>query len=718
MRAQEISRADLTGLVMLAYLVGAMLSVHFDFPVLPHNDFVQFAQPARAYLDFRMPDSFKIMPAYPLAIALVSCFGLPDAFLVRATEIVSHASALVFLVFFWLLARRFLPVTWPLAMLFVVVNPYFLELSLQTLMEMFLLASVTISFWAFSRRSNGAFLLSAIASLTRYDSVFLIPAFSLIRFWEAGRKRCYLVFGALAGLGCLGWVIASARYSKVVNPYIEEILDPTREFAGPALLRMLIRMLIGRPADGWSPLTIWEWLIAGSLAALILAGLVRLWQRDRGLAAAMAGFVITYFSIHAVFKAALSRYNFPLIPYLLLLLFAAVEPAGKPEPERISRVFSAILAGLGLAGFFLTRGLVREPHVLALWLFAIVWAAVFFVSRTGPGTMRLLRATSLWAAVLLCLWPHLMIWEASFIEMRGRFSEFVAAYRWVRSECRPGDRVLMVTPWYLTARYPRAELQNFVSTQELQSDDVWGFLNECRVLGLDYVVWLSYLRDFQRTDYFHRETRGYLLNEAGLGTPVSRPGFELVRIVEECPGHYAFIYRFRPEQLGSQEFSWFDANQADRTPGFRGQGWSPGLDGPPGRRGLWGLGPSSTFNLSLGDHPGGGVLYFTAFPMAGPGLPAQTVEVSVNGRRVGLVELARQERTYPVALPPGAVCRGRNEFRLGYRFSAVPKDLGIGTDVRSLSALFKKIYFLPGRPDLPLEASELAAESSVHRRQD
>jgi len=698
---------DLAGCVLLAYLVGAMLSLHFDFPVLPHNDFVQFAQPARAYLEFRMPDSFKIMPAYPLAIALVSRVGLPDEFLVQAAEVVSHISTLVFLAFFWSLAKRWLPVTWPLALLYVVVNPYFLELSLQTLMEMFLLAGVTAGLWAFSRRSNGAFLISAVTGLTRYDSVFLIPLFGLIRFCESGRKRCYLVFGALAGLGCVAWVIASARYSKVVNPYVEEILDPTREFAGPSLLRMLGRMLVGLPADGWCPLSVWEWLVVGPLALLILFGAVRLWRRDRGLAVAMAGFVVTYFSIHAAFKAALARYNFPLLPFLILLLFLAVEPARRRAPARFSRALAAFLAGLGLAACLLAREVIREPHILALWLFGVAWVTLYTVSRTGPGTWSRLRAAALWVAVLLCLWPHLRIWERSFVEMRGRFSEFVAAYRWVRSECRPADRVLMVTPWYLTARYPQAEMQNFVSTQVLQSDDAWGFVSECRVLGVDYVVWLSYLRDFQRSDYFHQETRGYLLNEAGLGTPVSRPGFELVRVLEDFPGHYAFVYRFRPDQFDDLEIAFFDANRPDASPGFLGRGWSPLPDGPPGGRGVWGMGASSTFNLFLRDRPTGGRLCFVSFPMTAPGLPAQTVEVWVGGRKLGGVDLARQERTYAVELPPGSVRRGRNEFQFRYAFAAVPAEHGLGADVRSLAVLFKQIYFLPGQPDPAVQTGEV-----------
>ena len=133
---RRIPGPELILFLVLFLFTACILILHFDFPPLPHNDFIQFAKPAQSWLEFRLPDYYKILPAFPLAIAGVSLLVPHDPTLLRSCEIVVLASGLTFLVFFWLLARRFLPRLWPVLMLFTVINPYFMEFSLQTLMVM------------------------------------------------------------------------------------------------------------------------------------------------------------------------------------------------------------------------------------------------------------------------------------------------------------------------------------------------------------------------------------------------------------------------------------------------------------------------------------------------------------------------------------------------------------------------------------------------------
>ncbi len=668
--------------------------MHFDFPPLPHNDFVQFSSPAKAWLEFQMPKYYKIMPAFPLAIAGVSLLVPHDPTLLHSCEIVVLGSALVFLIFFWLIVRRILPHLWPVLMLFIVINPYFMEFSLQTLMEMFILASFTVTLWACSRRTEWSALPAAWTSLTRYDSVFVVPLVGIFQYLKGGKKIRTLIITILAGTPFLIWLVLSVIHSPMVNPYVEEILDPTREFAFIPLVRMLVRMLIGRSPVAWPALTGGEIVLGLGVFVLALIGAVRLWKSNRITTGVMIGFIASYFLVHAIFRAANYRYNYPIIPYLGLLVFISLEPRNSAIRFAWSWRRAALFLLPGALLIWGTWGSILSGWVLAMWLFAIAWFTVLFGWKEAGSRKRRVIAFFIGLAGLLCLWPPLKIWDLSYFEQRGRFSELIAAYRWVKQNCSPDDRVLMVTPWYLEARYPRGELKNFVATDNLQSKDALGFIDECRIQDLDYVIWLSYAKDFGRVDYFHKETREYLLNEAQLGDPRSKPNFQLIRVLPGLTGQQALVYKFRPESSTRMQQDFLDFNREDNFRLLLSEGWCPSLDGHPGGRFLWAVGKASNFNLFLKNVKSGGSLNFVAFPLVGDKLPSQTIDVFVNDHWTGKVVLIPKEERYSVDLKGDFLLTGRNRFRFEYAFCARPIDLGTGPDVRELSVLFKKIYFL------------------------
>ena len=197
-------------------------------------------------------------------------------------------------------------------------------------------------------------------------------------------------------------------------------------------------------------------------------------------------------------------------------------------------------------------------------------------------------------------------------------------------------------------------------------------------------------------DYFHKETRGYLLNEAGLGIPRSRPNFQLLRVLLGLTGQSALVYKFRPDPSPLLQRDSLDFNRDDESRLLLSEGWCPTPDGPPGNRFLWAMGKTSTFSLFLKNPKSGGALNFVAFPLLGGKSPTQTIEVYVNDHLAGKVVMVPREQRYSVDLKGQLLQDGRNRFRFEYAFSARPVDLGTGPDVRKLSVLFKQIYFLAG----------------------
>lgn len=127
------------------------------------------------------------------------------------------------------------------------------------------------------------------------------------------------------------------------------------------------------------------------------------------------------------------------------------------------------------------------------------------------------------------------------------------------------------------------------------------------------------------------------------------------------------------------------------------EGWSDTMEGAAGDRYIWGLGKRSAFQLYVETVGRGGVLNFRACPFQAPGLPKQTIAVSVNAKPAGSVTLEGLERNYTLKIPGAAIQKGVNRFQFSYAYSESPQKLDRGADSRSLAVLFKRISFVPER---------------------
>jgi hypothetical protein len=218
--------AALLGLFSLA-LLAMVFAGHRIGDYFTETDFYgAYAEGARLIQQGRI-DATRygvIGPMYEVALALVSLV-IRDAFL--AAELISVASVSITLWLTFRVARRLLDARVALAaMLVLAANPYFFRYGYAATTDAFALALLTgtVAVLVLARGPRAAFgagLLAALAFLTRYNLVVLLPAGLLILALggtpQPDRRRASLRFAAGFALPVLPWVLWSlthgARFS-------------------------------------------------------------------------------------------------------------------------------------------------------------------------------------------------------------------------------------------------------------------------------------------------------------------------------------------------------------------------------------------------------------------------------------------------------------------------------------------------------------------------
>lgn len=592
-------------------------------------------------------------------------------------------------------------------MLFTVLNPYFLELATQPLLEMTLLAVGTVSFWLAARRHSAGYVTTSLAALTRWDAFFLAPVYAVMRFVESGRQWRHLLYGAAVLVPPMAWLALSVAHSRQVNPYVEEMIDRADSTVFWALLRILFQMVVGHAPDG-SDLSGAEIPLFVGVSVLFLIGLVRLWQRDRWITALLSSFLLTYFTVHGVFGIATYRYHVPILPLVLFVLFLAIEPTASATARSTTPRW--LIAGwIGLAGLvaWTASGWPQALHVRWVWVFAALYIAVFALFSAVGRSWPRWASGGVAVAALVCVWPQLVGWDHAYQRQKWAFSETVAAVRWVERYVPAGERVVMAEPWLAAARVAWDGVRDrVISIADFSWENGLNFAHQCRDRNVRYVIWLSTYQDHVRTDYWHARMAACYLNELGFGSSIDPDGFQLVTRLFTGGGHEARVYRINEGPVEEDI-----AVDLDRDWGWRPylvSGWSQAPDGAVGRRHIWAVGRQAVIRFSIDAPAAGGELILAGFPFQPPGAPVQVMQVAVNGRSLGRFAMADRLEEYRLTVPGNQLAAGDNRFTLEFSFSRSPQSAGVGEDVRSLAAGFKRIAYIP--------ADQSAAPAGVNTR--
>jgi Dolichyl-phosphate-mannose-protein mannosyltransferase len=316
----------------------------------------------REVQDVAAPIHARFPPAFPASIAVWGALFTDhvDALL----ALVALWSALG-LIFFFDAARRAMGEQVALVTLaLVVVNPGILRYAGRIMAEAQYLALSAIALWAMVREEEDtrftvlAGAASIAAALTRTAGLVLVGALGVYWLWRR-RYRTVVIYGAcvLMTVGAwLGWTIMApdAEHRRLyvadlgLNTTVERhpLVNMVRRFPLRAT-RLFTRLLPASLALPTIPGTVID-NVVGVLVSLLLFAAGGIVLLRRWLAAAV--YVVFYGGLLVLWRYAVDRFTYPVVPFFLLLLVAGCWQLTSRFGPRIRGVATALIAILVLAG--------------------------------------------------------------------------------------------------------------------------------------------------------------------------------------------------------------------------------------------------------------------------------------------------------------------------------------------------------------------------------
>lgn len=451
-------------------------------PVGALNDDAANVLLARALLhgSFSFPGGLgkpaEFLPGLPLLLALPSALVAPHWGLLRLIPLACCALSLGLA---WRLARRLLsPEAAAAAVLLAALNPVLVGLGgLVMPYAPYLALSLALIDGADAPGARSLAWLcagAAAAALLRPHGLLLAACLALPlahrRRWGASAA---VLASAVLPVGA--WVLherlapgAAAGYAEVWRRQLADIGTPALELSHAAdlLARLFAESMLGL-ADPWLPEA--ARVAAGlAFAAAAAAGAVRLLRRRRDDARAFA--LVLYaagiFFLHMTWRWVSTRYAFPLVPLVWILVAAAAEPLFERRPVTAR----ALVLALALAT-------ARFDAVHAQWgltPFRFAPRAVDFIRASVPADARLYAVNNYTVALLteracgpLPVAPHVAIWEVVASDDR--------VDRVLFQEPRPGDEFF---PSDLPPTYQRVLSERLIAGRSVAEfrDDAEGTL--------------------------------------------------------------------------------------------------------------------------------------------------------------------------------------------------------------------------------------------------
>src|SRR4030042_194931 len=181
-------------------LAGAILIVsiaygffYFNYFETPTGDYIgNIREPVLEYMKGNFPgENYKFLPFYPLLLSLLTKLNPVDTGdPVYLTAMILNSALLIpYLILVFLMYRRFLPGKAALAaLLFLGVNVYTVYMAINAELEMVLSLLVVLSLYLTLRDSKLSYATAFFTSITKWDSVFIIPAVMFRDFFYRKRR--------------------------------------------------------------------------------------------------------------------------------------------------------------------------------------------------------------------------------------------------------------------------------------------------------------------------------------------------------------------------------------------------------------------------------------------------------------------------------------------------------------------------------------------------
>lgn len=515
---------------------------YFDFFVVPNTDFFAFQEQALDWLNLSLPECFKRAPLFPFVIGWLSLLFRVRHPILFAAEIFNLLLYPVSLLLIYLTSKRFLIkgaffVPWLFAL-----NPL-VYLSNQPIVEVLLLTTILWTIYLDLKGSRFAYLAAALASITRYEAILLIPILATKAILFREERSRHFILAILSSIPIVVWMGLSAVYSPLINPYVSEIirigLDRDMAFG-----RTLLYSLTGFLED--ANILIVLFVILG------LLGLLSLIRTSFKEAFVILWFTLGYILIHLFYPFNFPRFAFPILWVLQLFVVKGVENLILLLNRRFPQGILPSLAILWQASYY---------PILIL----IVGVSIYILRGSIPS---LLIYTGFFLSAFFSIWgsrkdlPSIAIlFFLSFFAIENviattRHQEWIryeqAHWRrigeWYELNAKEGDRMALTLPSHVHF-YTTLSKDYFVSLSSFKANTLDEFIEELREREITYVAWDSTYGFSPHDPYGFKS---HLIFELRDGQ--NRPNFKLIAFIVASPPwitppQCALIYRFIPDPL-------------------------------------------------------------------------------------------------------------------------------------------------------------------------
>lgn len=488
----------LAALTVLGLVISLAVRGHF---VMPHPDFLEFADVGHALIHGHLPPTFKRAPVYPLVVSAIGALLPVEAPERAAAEWLNVAAYPLSGLLVYLIASRWIGrgARWiAMAALLMPIGVYCTaHVIVEPLLTTLLLATV----WFVVRdRARTAYVLAGLASVTRFDAAGLLLGLTIADIARGVRVGTIVKRLLPAAAPLAAWLILTAATweSRSDDHYLRQIA--ARPVFQPGWALGIVGWSIGDPFALRLPgvLAALTPALAGCLVALLWVGVALgavelLRTRDAGGAVALVT-VGAYVAVHAVFPFRPERFGYPPAP--LVLMTAGVGWQRLVSWCRASTAGATLLragrivAATAVAGLVFREvesvaeqvGLSSIPAIipLALLAAAMIWAAPRLRGRVS-GLLELAACFVLIATQLRC---------AALLMGSGRdLANQVEAARWVREHAPRGSAVLSACPGLLRLYVGRDPPDRFEHFGRIRADEWADILAECRARSIEYIIW-------------------------------------------------------------------------------------------------------------------------------------------------------------------------------------------------------------------------------------
>ncbi len=578
-KAVDGRREKIIFLIEIGFLIAAGLLFSFSFFghfVVPNSDFFSFLATGKSWLHFQIPDSMKRAPVFSIITALAGLpFSGPGRYL-HGAEIYNALMLPVVMILIYLNCRKIKLAGAVWIALLAGLSPWVVRLSSEPLAGLTILAIFAGTTLFVTDNIKLAYLLAALATITRWDMAGLIPAVALADLIQNRKWGKTIIRSAAASIPfILCMIITAVQLSKSRveggGAHYIQVLGRDRTFRLLDDLRLYwegimsflnvqlgYRAWTGKKAAFDTANSAIFWITASLLSVTFMTGAVFAFIRKQWGIIVMLITAIPYILIHALYPYRLSRFCVPVQWVIFLVAVYGLQIIYRKlfaeNKRKVLRIILSITVGIV---FILWAVKIGESFLDArricplIFLATIVTLILALVSFIVIEIIRKPAITPRWLLVPVFLFMAVLSSGSNIgLNMNNKADlNFKKLAEWFLENAEENDRMITTMPSFMSIFNGLPE-DRFISSGSISREDANDFVDyieKCKEDGITLIAWDSRIKN---TDDLYYKMWGLnrieVLASPFLGKKVDMIGrCKLIHIIRDGDPKIA-IYRIMP----------------------------------------------------------------------------------------------------------------------------------------------------------------------------